>query len=334
MLEQLARDVTGWNATAVEFFQRLVMTQYMNHLRPQCLAAPDLRRWEPLERLGTAFDSIMHTVDVRRIASQRGRYNIPNIGLFLWRIDAYPLSDSPAVALDSRRWRFHPLGIDQPLYTRPQTDRRVRAAVDAAQRAGDRSAAACSMRGWRLLHRGGRCDQEPAAVRELLGQLPAGRCRRISASAISTTTVRAGRTCRPTTSSSSIRCSAASRCRPVCPLELRLRVDFHYGFSGDLGGGEYDRSASVADAEPPPNLLRVPDDFAHIQDAMNALGANGGVVRNHRQRPLRRDADYHCAGAKTRRVARRRSMSADASARRRAHAQRRRRLPKSGSTAC
>src|SRR5262249_1717224 len=71
VLEQLARDVTGWNATAVEFFQRLVMTQYMNHLRPQCLAAPDLREWEPLERLGTAFDGVMHTVDVRRIASGR-----------------------------------------------------------------------------------------------------------------------------------------------------------------------------------------------------------------------------------------------------------------------
>ena len=31
MLEQLARDVTDWNATAVEFFQRLIVTQYMNH---------------------------------------------------------------------------------------------------------------------------------------------------------------------------------------------------------------------------------------------------------------------------------------------------------------
>src|SRR5262249_14055102 len=54
--------------------------------------------------------------------------------------------------------------------------------------------------------------------------------------------------------------------------------DFHYGFSGDLGGGEYDRSAEVADAVPPPALVRVPDDFARIQDALNALGPGGGVV--------------------------------------------------------
>ena len=34
MLEQLARDVTGWNARAVEYFQLLATTQYLNHLRP------------------------------------------------------------------------------------------------------------------------------------------------------------------------------------------------------------------------------------------------------------------------------------------------------------
>jgi hypothetical protein len=57
-----------------------------------------------------------------------------------------------------------------------------------------------------------------------------------------------------------------------------LYVDFYYGFSGDLGGGEYDRSAAVADAEPPPALVRVPDDQATIQAALGALGASGGVV--------------------------------------------------------
>src|SRR5204863_3445742 len=31
MLEQLAGDVTGWPARAVEFFEELVTSQYMNH---------------------------------------------------------------------------------------------------------------------------------------------------------------------------------------------------------------------------------------------------------------------------------------------------------------
>ena len=33
MLEQLARDVTGWDTRAVEFFEHLCTTQYLNHLR-------------------------------------------------------------------------------------------------------------------------------------------------------------------------------------------------------------------------------------------------------------------------------------------------------------
>ena len=81
VLEQLARDVTGWNARAVEYFQLLATTQYMNHLRPFNHYAPDLRRWEPLARVGGAFESIPHTVDVRRIESGRGRFNIPNVGV-------------------------------------------------------------------------------------------------------------------------------------------------------------------------------------------------------------------------------------------------------------
>ena len=68
MLEQLARDVTGWNARAVEFFQLLATTQYMNHLRPGNHYAPDLRRWAPLNRIGTAFDTVAYVVDVQRIA--------------------------------------------------------------------------------------------------------------------------------------------------------------------------------------------------------------------------------------------------------------------------
>jgi hypothetical protein len=33
MLEQLARDVTGWPARVVEYFQLLGWTQNMNHIR-------------------------------------------------------------------------------------------------------------------------------------------------------------------------------------------------------------------------------------------------------------------------------------------------------------
>src|SRR5262249_3879456 len=43
MLEQLARDVSGWDARAVEFFQQLATTQYMNHLARRSIVAFDVR---------------------------------------------------------------------------------------------------------------------------------------------------------------------------------------------------------------------------------------------------------------------------------------------------
>ena len=122
VLEQLARDVTGWNARVVEFFQSLETSQYMNHVRPANFTTVDLRNWEALERRDTAFNGMAHSVDMRRIESQQGRYNIPNIGLFLWRLDAYTVRRSPAFRVDDERFLFSPLGNNQQLFTRPQAE--------------------------------------------------------------------------------------------------------------------------------------------------------------------------------------------------------------------
>lgn len=146
MFEQLARDVTGWPARAVEFFQLLCSTQYMNHLRPENQSFISVRGAERLEYLGSAFEqatstnqttqkkrttaaaNLTHRVDVRRIATGRGRYNIPNVGLFLYRLQALPLTRSPAVPFspgDQQRFLFSPLGIDLPLFNSPLTETEV-----------------------------------------------------------------------------------------------------------------------------------------------------------------------------------------------------------------
>ena len=128
MLEQLARDVTGWPARAVEFFELLVASQYMNHVRGHAGATADLRNALRLDLGGQyqagAFDSFAHTAEMRRVTGGSGRYNIPNVGIFLWRIQAIELVQSPLVAADTteRRYRFDPLGTDQPLFISPRTE--------------------------------------------------------------------------------------------------------------------------------------------------------------------------------------------------------------------
>lgn len=120
VMEQLARDATAWGAHAVEFFRVLGDTQYMNHVRLWNHYAPDVRRWEPGFYRDTGFDRTSHRVDVRRIASNRGRYNIQNIGIFLWSLGAYSITKSSATqsAADPLCLRFSSLGMDIPLFHR------------------------------------------------------------------------------------------------------------------------------------------------------------------------------------------------------------------------
>jgi hypothetical protein len=125
VVEQLAYDVTGWRSKAVEFFQLLETTQYAKHLRPHSLRTPDLRDADALELLDGPFERAAHTAEVRRIASGRGRYNLPNIGIYAWRLDSYPLERVTARqlgALSEGRFTFSPLGLDAPLFNRPRTE--------------------------------------------------------------------------------------------------------------------------------------------------------------------------------------------------------------------
>ncbi len=121
VLEQLARDVTGWGAHAVEFFRVLGDTQYMKHIRPHNFYAPDLRHWEPRLYMNTGFDKSSHKVDVHSIANGRGPYNISNIGIFLWSLGAYSITQgTPTPAPNSAGgavcYRLSSLGMDMPLF--------------------------------------------------------------------------------------------------------------------------------------------------------------------------------------------------------------------------
>src|SRR5262249_33502642 len=119
VLEQLAYDVTGWRARAVEFFQLLETAQDAKHVRLHNLRTPDLRDANALELLDGPFERAAHTAEVRRIASGRGRYNLPNVGIFVWRLESYPLehvSGRRVGAAAEGRFAVHPLGLDAPLF--------------------------------------------------------------------------------------------------------------------------------------------------------------------------------------------------------------------------
>lgn len=275
VLEQLARDVTGWNARAVEFFQTLVTTQYMNHLRPYNHYAPDLRQWEPLEHVNTAFDTVAHTVDVRRIVSGRGRYNIPNVGLFLWPIESHGLTRSTAVRVDDERWRISALNHDMPLYNRPEAEERITHMAEpynvpmqlSRRRLHEDLLSPVSQyygEGLSLaLYINGSATPVPltdVVICNLSGDDPSWAHVPVVDGKFAIDPV-LGRVALPE--------------NPPEPVE-QVQVTHHYGFGAEIGGGEYERAASFA-ASPTQQIVRVPDDHATIAAALAVLAGDGVV---------------------------------------------------------
>jgi hypothetical protein len=234
VLEQLARDVTGWHACVVEFFQRLATTQHLNHVRRN--GSADLRQWEPLEYLDTPFDRLSHTADVRRIAIGRGRTNISNVGIFVWRLNSYAWTDVQPRQLDARRYRLSPLGIDVPLFTRP-VPKNENSGLSTRLNVPD-PIRRRTFREYREDYYGAArsvsltVDGVPIAASELaicdLSDTPSAAWAQHPSAKIGLDPV-LGRIAFPSTR--------------LPPSEVR--ATFHQGFSSDVGGGEYDRGDSV-----------------------------------------------------------------------------------------
>jgi len=264
MLEQLARDTTGWPAHAVEFFELLGTTQNYNHLRPRNLITPDLRRTDVLELLDTPFDQIAHTVDVRHIASRRGKHNIPNLGLFLWRLQDYPLTGVTARAVADPadgRFTFSPLGLDAPLFNSPQPEIEITHLAEEINVPGElrRRALYDELEARRQALAEGKTAGTlyfgPTPVLQVFvnGEANAVKAEEIlicdlSAWHISDATktyTLADGTKIPLPIRVAVDPVLGRLTFPAAPSVNQVLVDYSYGFSGDVGGGPYDRSDSI-----------------------------------------------------------------------------------------
>lgn len=296
VLEQLARDVTGWNASVVEYFQRLATTQYMNHVRPENLSFTSLRdqvtityprsagthetdrrsetvqNWERLELVTTPFDRSARTADVRHIDIGRGKHNIPNIGVFLWRLENYQISESPARRIDARRFCFDPLGRDIPLFNKPETEGKITHLAEPINVPMPISR--------RELHERLNLYYGPqrsinAVVTYAHGSVPpveetVDSCN-LSDVVDSDGNV-AGWAHMPT---DKIAIDPVLG-RIALPADAdKVEVNYYYGFSAKMGGGEYGRTTSFSNLD---QVVRVPSDTPSIQAAINALPPTGGVV--------------------------------------------------------
>jgi hypothetical protein len=119
----LAEDVSGYGAVAGEMFERLGWNQHLDHLRDQSEFV-DFRNINQLELVDTILDTTTKTVEVRRVNNGRGKYNIQNVALGLWRLHAYPLTNVRCQprAGNPGEYFMDPLGRDVPLFNSPERD--------------------------------------------------------------------------------------------------------------------------------------------------------------------------------------------------------------------
>ena len=292
VLEALARDVTGWPAHVVEFFQVTATCQHMNHVRHGHRLAPDLRDPLRLESLGRAFDTASHTADVRSIRqspgrkSSGGRHNFPNIGLFLWRLVPMDHLRVPAFRVDDRRYLFDPLGAPRQLVNRPAPEDTITSVsrpehvpVDLSRRLLAADPALWYGRAFEIFVDDERVPATRIQACDLSDDGPGwNHSPHDAISAADLAAVEGGDPLSPPA-------NALIRVDPVLGRIAFpnaetgvVRTSFRTGFPARIGGGQYDRAATLT-RDPGQNVVSCPStQHPNIQSALDAVRADGGIV--------------------------------------------------------
>lgn len=169
-IELLTYNLTQWGVHCLELRENLVWNQHLNHQRPDRGGNPpyglpsktkpadlarkpatrhkairggtiSLRDPAMLSLLNTPFDPFGHTADLKPPAFGNIRYNLPNLAIFLWRLEAYrvdvskpatkgvyaidesiDLSEFPDAAVQLGRFDAHPLGEPVRLFNTHRFD--------------------------------------------------------------------------------------------------------------------------------------------------------------------------------------------------------------------
>jgi hypothetical protein len=116
-IEELAAAVSGWPARAVEWFHLLGVFENINYLHMNRGRTLDLRDGDALADISLAFDEAAHNIDIRT-----GAGNIADVKVFLWRLNSYTVTNTPAYCYEDEGphcFMFSALGNDTQLFTRP-----------------------------------------------------------------------------------------------------------------------------------------------------------------------------------------------------------------------
>lgn len=259
VLEQLALDITGWPAHVAEGFSHVNVSQHLNHVRIASQSTASLRDIAALQTIDGALDPFTHLAELRHADDLRGRFNLPTILVWLYRLGSYPVSDRQARAVQGQpgTWHLHPAGVDTALFNRPSPPRDLRSEAPwAPSRAADLPVALRRRALYDSLQHstGPELDAATSAARQAervrLFNTESGVIRvRVDGTLIDPGALVIGDLSDPAR-------RAPAGLIAIDPELGRLAMDaaatdahtvevsWPYGFSADIGGGPYDRRAS------------------------------------------------------------------------------------------
>jgi hypothetical protein len=260
VLEEIAANITGWDAKVVEFFRRLGRTRHGLDPALGLSRAPgddvavlqvaeglrgpltrtgigglaDLRNVNGATKVGTAFDEFFHTADFRPGQGRVGWYGIPKLGVFLWRLISFGVGPTtPVPVRNCPGWfTFDPTGRDVPLFAASRT----------ADSYGDNWASPAEGQLPTPISQALFDAQDPAhpLYPGVLGVFP-------SPAPDATAVPLSDLIVRP----------PHGRFHVRQPAPHPVWVTYHYGFSSEIGAGPYDRRPGrTAPPAPAPETLR------------------------------------------------------------------------------
>lgn len=270
VLEDLAQAVAGWPARAVEFYRLLSFTQNINYLQMDRGRTIDIRDGDALDDLSTSFEEVAHLADVRCINARHFPefYNLPSVGVFVWRLKTYSITEAPAFYDDANPncYYFSALGNNTPLYNRAR-----RTSVHPPGKLN--LPMPITRRGLKCYEASEGSESESSGVPYYYGdgksfEIWTGPSRTIVDPATIVVADLTDWTYRPTAGQVAIDPELGRIAFP--PTQARRQgvwVSYNYAFSADIGGGEYDRPLSQ-----PANyslyLVGPGETFTRINDAL------------------------------------------------------------------
>ena len=283
----LANDVAGWPARAVEFLQLLGWHSGAQLPAPGPGRAPstcartamlDLAR-QPVRPAGATRSTCVASTRARRV----GRHNIPSVGVFVWRLRSYPVTQTPAVCVEKAGphcFTFSVLGNDAPALSRspsPKPIRRtspselnlpvpIRRGVLAEHRDRLVRRRTQSLFIWTGVKRGKTVSLEPVPADHIVAADLTGWTYLPRRGTVAVDPV-LGRIAFP----------------PQQPPKNGVWVSYRYGFSADMGGGEYDRPISQPTGSV--TVCRQPGRHArHDRQGARSVANRAAPPRRHRDR--------------------------------------------------